>query len=249
MQGDLGRSAAGVIGSNSKETVASLIRGPLINSLVLAGVTIAVLIPLSLLLGTFLATRVGRPVDHGVSAATIGAISLPEFVTAAILIALFASFLGWLPPTSLIGTGDGPLTNPTILVLPVATLLAATTAQVVRMTRASMIEALRSEYVMAARLGGVSERRVLWRYALRNALVPTIQVITLNIQWLVGGIVVTETVFGYPGLGQALVNAVNLRDIPTVQSVALLLAAFYIAMNIAADLMVVYLVPKLRTAR
>jgi peptide/nickel transport system permease protein len=249
VQGDLGHSAASVAFSNSSETVGSLIRGPLGNSLVLAGITIAILIPVAVLVGTLLATRVGGAVDHGVSYATLGAISLPEFVTGAILIAVLATALGWLPPVSLIGPGDGPLTHPNILVLPVLTLLCATLAQIVRMARASMIEALRSEYVIAARLGGVSERRVLRSYALRNALAPTVQVIALNMQWLVGGIVVTETVFGYPGLGQTLVNAVNVRDIPTVQSIALLLAAFYISVNILADLIVLYLVPKLRTVR
>lgn len=249
LQGDLGRSFAGVADSNTKETVASLIGTPLRNSAILAGVAIALLVPLSLLLGAFMATRPGSLIDQAVSVGTIGAISLPEFVSGSILIAIFANLLGWLPPVSIIEPGQGPLSNPKILILPVLTLLCATLAQVVRMTRASMIEALHSEYVMAARVGGVPERRVLLRYALRNALAPTVQVIALNMQWLMGGVVVTETVFGYPGLGQSLVNAVNVRDIPTVQSVTLLLAAIYLAINIAADLIVVYLVPKLRTAQ
>lgn len=247
VQGNLGKSAAGVVGSNAHETVASLIRGPLGNSAILGGVTIALLIPFSLAVGMFSATRAGRRADQAISISTLGAISLPEFVTGSILIAIFATGLGLLPPVSLIGPGQGPLSSPTILVLPVMTLLAATLAQVVRMVRASMLEALRSDYVAAARLGGVNERRVLWRYALRNALAPTVQVIALNMQWLVGGIVITETVFGYPGLGQLVVNSVELRDIPTVQSVTLLLATFYIMLNIVADLIVTYLVPKLRT--
>jgi peptide/nickel transport system permease protein len=249
LQGDLGRSATGIGPAGGGATVASVIGGPLANSAVLAAVTVVVLVPLSLALGIFLATRSGRAVDHAVSVLTLGLISLPEFVTASLLIAIFASWLGVLPPVSLIGPGASPLSSPNILVLPVLTLLAATLAQVVRMVRATMVEALRSDYVMAARLGGVSERRVLWRYALRNALAPTIQVMALNVQWLVGGIVITETVFGYPGLGNLLVQAVNLRDVPTVQSVALLLAVVYIALNILADLAVTYLIPKLRTAQ
>jgi peptide/nickel transport system permease protein len=249
VHGNLGRSAESIIGSNSHETVASLIRGPLAHSAILAGITILILIPLSLMLGVLLATNAGKWVDHSISISTLGAISLPEFVTGSILIWIFATKLGLLPPVSLLGPGQSPLSNPKILVLPVLTLLAATLAQCVRMVRASMIEVLRSDYVMAARLAGVSERRVLFRYALRNALAPSVQVIALNAQWLVGGIVVTETVFGYPGLGQLIVNSINLRDIPTVQSVAMLLATFYIGLNIASDLIIIYLVPKLRTAQ
>ena len=111
-----------------------------------------------------------------------------------------------------------------------------------------MVEALRSDYVEMARLNGYGERSVVLGHALPNALGPTVQVFALNIQWLVGGIVVTEYVFGYPGIGQALVNAVAARDIPFVQSIALLIAAVYLALNIVADMLLILLVPKLRTA-
>jgi peptide/nickel transport system permease protein len=103
--------------------------------------------------------------------------------------------------------------------------------------------------VAVSRLNGFPERQVVWRFALRNALAPTVQVIALNMQWLVGGIVVTEYVFNYPGLGQELVTAVTARDIPLVQTIALLIAAFYFAVNIVTDIVLVMLVPKLRTAR
>jgi peptide/nickel transport system permease protein len=249
IHGNLGRSAASIIGSTSHETVASLIRGPLVHSAVLAGITLLLLIPLSLGLGVLLATRAGKWIDHVVSISTLAAISMPEFVTGSVLIWLFATELGIFPAVSLIGPGQGPFSNPNILVLPVLTLLCATLAQCVRMVRAGMIETLRSDYVQAARLAGVNERRVLFRYALRNALAPAVQVIALNAQWLVGGIVVTETIFGYPGLGQLIVNSINLRDIPTVQSVAMLLAVFYMALNIISDLLIIYLVPKLRTSQ
>ena len=135
--------------------------------------------------------------------------ALPEFVTGTILILVFALGLGVLPAVSLLTTGQSPLQHPEILVLPVATLLAASIAQTLRMVRAGMVDVLGSEYVQMARLNGFRERDVVLRYALRNALAPTVQVFALNIQWLVGGIVVTEYVFGYPGLGQALVNAVE----------------------------------------
>ena len=120
---------------------------------------------------------------------------------------------------------------------------------VIRMVRAGVSEAMGAEYVQMARLSGIPERRVVLRHALRNALAPTVQVFALTVQYLIGGIVIVETVFAYPGLGQGLVQAVVARDIPTVQGVAMLLAAIYIVINIAADLIVVLLIPKLRTSR
>jgi peptide/nickel transport system permease protein len=120
---------------------------------------------------------------------------------------------------------------------------------VIRMVRAGVSEAMRADYVEMARLSGIPEHRVVLRHALRNALAPTVQVFALTIQYLIGGIVIVETVFAYPGLGQGLVQAVVARDIPTVQGVAMLLAAIYIVINIAADLLVVLLIPKLRTSR
>ena len=248
LHGNLGKSAAGVLGGQAHQSVGALIGEPLRNSAVLALVTIVIFIPLALAIGVFAATRPGSLIDQVISITSLGAISLPEFVTGSILIVIFASSLGLFPAVSLIEQGQGPLSNPEILVLPVLTLLAATLAQVVRMVRANMLEALRSDYVTAARLGGVRERQVLVKYALRNALAPSIQVIALNIQWMLGGIIITEAIFDYPGAGTVFVSAVNLRDIPTVQSVTLLLAIVYIALNILADLIVTFLVPKLRTA-
>jgi peptide/nickel transport system permease protein len=117
------------------------------------------------------------------------------------------------------------------------------------MVRAGMVEALATDYVQMARLNGFRERVVIIRYALRNALAPSIQVFAQNIQYLIGGIIVTEYLFAYPGLGRELVEAVSIRDVREVQSLAIFVAAFYIVLNIVADLLVVLLVPKLRTPR
>jgi peptide/nickel transport system permease protein len=136
-----------------------------------------------------------------------------------------------------------------VLVLPVLTLLGASLAASIRMVRAGMVEVLRSDYVEMARLNGLPESTVIRRYALRNALGPSVQVFAQNIQYLVGGIVVTEYLFSYPGLGKELVDSVAIRDVRAVQSVALLVAAVYVALNILADLLVLLLVPKLRTRR
>jgi peptide/nickel transport system permease protein len=242
LHGDLGRSAASGI------PITTLISDPVKNSAILAGCAALLLIPLALVLGVLAATRAGRGVDHFISLSSLGATALPEFVTGTILILVFALHLNVLPAVSFLNPGQSPLQDPAILVLPVATLLAASLAQTVRMVRAGMVEALRSDYVEMARLNGYGERSVVLGHALPNALGPTVQVFALNIQWLVGGIVVTEYVFGYPGIGQALVNAVAARDIPFVQSIALLIAAVYLALNIVADMLLILLVPKLRTA-
>jgi len=243
LHGDLGQSAT------AHQPVLDLISGRIVNSALLALATILLLIPLSLFFGIIAATRAGRIPDHVISNVSLAVIALPEFVTGTLLALVFAVTLKLLPPVSLVLPGQSPLDSPQILVLPVATLLAASAAQTVRMIRAGMIEVLRSDYVQMARLNGFNERQVVLRYALRNALPPTIQVLALDVQWLIGGIIVTEYVFGYPGLGQGLAQAVSARDIPLVQSVALLLAAVFIAINIVADVFVIFLIPKLRTAQ
>jgi peptide/nickel transport system permease protein len=235
--------------SGEPTPISGLIGDRIRNTAVLALCTILLLVPLSLVLGVLSAMRAGRPVDHAVTGISLGLISLPEFVTGTLLILLLAQWLALLPAVSLIGIGESVFTHPSILVLPVLTLLAASLAQTTRMVRAGMLEVLRSDYVEWARLSGHRERDVVFRYALRNALAPTVQVIALNVQWLVGGIVVTEYVFGYPGIGQALVQAVSARDVPYVLSVGMLIAIVYIALNVIADLLVVLLVPKLRTAQ
>lgn len=241
--GDFGTSAANGV------PITTLIADPAKNSAILALCAAVLLIPLGLLLGVMAAFRAGRTLDHAVSTTSLAMTALPEFVTGTLLILVFALNLGVLPAVSVVPPGQSPLQNPEILILPVVTLLAASLAQTIRMVRAGMVEALRSDYVEMARLNGYDERDVLLRHAVPNALAPSVQVIALNIQWLVGGIVITEYVFGYPGLGQTLVNAVAARDVPFVQCIALLLAAVYLTLSIVADLLVVLLIPKLRTAQ
>jgi peptide/nickel transport system permease protein len=119
----------------------------------------------------------------------------------------------------------------------------------VRIVRTSVADALLSDYVEMARLNGVSEQRVITRFAVRNALAPTVQALAATAQWLLGGVFVVETLFSYPGIGRALVVAVTVRDIPVIQAAALLIAAFYITLNIIADIAIVLLIPKLRTAQ
>ena len=240
-QGDLGTSVA------SQLPVTTFISQRAGKSLVLALAALLVLLPVSFAFGVWAGVRRDRPVDHVISVASLALIALPEFVTGTLLVAFIAVTLKLLPPTSIIESG-GALSNPKLLVLPVLTLCVTAAPYVIRLVRAGVSEAMSADYVQMARLSGIPERRVVLRHALRNALAPTVQVLALTVQYLIGGIVIVETVFAYPGLGQGLVQAVVARDIPTVQGVAMLLAAIYIVINIAADLVVVLLIPKLRTA-
>ena len=171
------------------------------NSVILAVITALLMIPLSLGLGVLAAVLRGRWLDHVISVASLAAIALPEFVIGSLLVGVFFVGLDWLPPVAIVAPGANPLDHPAKLVLPIATLLLASLAAGVRMVRAGMVEVLQTEYVQTARLNGVSERRVLWRYALRNALPTSVQILAQNLQWLIGGIIITENVFAYPGIG------------------------------------------------
>jgi peptide/nickel transport system permease protein len=242
LTGDLGESLS------TGRPVTEIIGGKVRNSALLAGMTTLVLIPLSYLLGTLAAVRRYGSLDHGISYITLALIALPEFVVAILLVLTFAVVWPVLPAISFLGPEDGLLDTARALVLPVVALLAASIAHTTRMVRGSVIEALESEYVQMARLKGVPERAVVVRHALRNALVPSIQVMALAIGWLAGGVVVVEFVFQYPGIGQALVDAVSARDLPVVQVLALLIAAVYVVVNLFADILSIVLTPKLRTA-
>jgi len=153
-----------------------------------------------------------------------------------------------LPSISPVPPGSHPWDYPDELVLPVATLVIAVSPYVSRIMRASMIEVLESDYVEMARLKGLSERRVLWRHAVPNALAPTFQVAALNLAYLAGGIVVVEAVFNYPGIGLLLVESVRARDMPTVQAIALFIAALYVVLNLLADVATILVSPRLRTS-
>jgi peptide/nickel transport system permease protein len=246
VHGDLGDSSVGLAQGQKEAPVWDIISSPVKNSLILALVTAIFMIPLSLGLGVLAAVFAGRAIDHAVSIASLAAIALPEFVIGSLLVGVFFVWLDVLPPVALIPPGDDPLSHPTKLVLPVATLLLASLAAGIRMVRAGMVEVLQTEYVQTARLNGLAEPWVLWRYAMRNALAPSVQVLAQNLQWLIGGIIITENVFAYPGIGSTLVTAVGNRDLTLVQSVAMLIAVVYVLLNLVADLLVMLLVPKLR---
>jgi peptide/nickel transport system permease protein len=244
LSGDLGISLAG-----TRAPVTELLRDALVNTLVLAACTLLVLIPVALAIGLYSGVRAGRAGDRVASGAALTLTAVPEFVIGAVGVLLLAVYLPFLPAVSLVPPGTSPLSLPEVLVLPVATLVLAGCAYLIRIVRASVIEVMASEYVELARLSGVPERRVILRYGLRNALAPTIQAVAATAQWLIGGVFVVEFLFAFPGIGSALVNSVTVRDVPVVQAVSLFIAVTFILINLVADVATVLVVPKLRTAR
>jgi peptide/nickel transport system permease protein len=217
-------------------------------SLALLGLVALVGIPLSIALGIATALRRGRGFDTAVSVAALALAAAPEFVVGIGVIVLFATVVfHWLPPVSLVAPGASVLAKPEILVLPVLTLAVVVFPYLFRMMRASMIEVLDSDYIEMARLKGLSRRRLILVHALPNAIAPTVQVVALTFAYLAGGVVVVEYVFGFPGLGQGLMNAIVARDIPTIQCLVLLLAGFYVTVNLVADVIGVLVTPRLRT--
>jgi peptide/nickel transport system permease protein len=247
VQGDFGLSTA-ALAQGTREPVSSAIGTPIRNSLALAGLTLLLMIPLSLVLGTVAALRSGRAVDRAVSIGALALAALPEFLVGTVLVFVFFTQLDVLPALAQIPPGDTPLAHLDALIMPVLTLLAATVAVGARMVRATTIEVLGENYVAMARLHGLPRRRVIVRYALRNALAPNVQLLALLTQYLITGVIVVESVFAYPGIGQLLVQSVATRDVQMVAIIATLVAAVYILINIVADLAVTLLVPKLRTA-
>lgn len=243
LHGDLG------ISLSTQQPVSELVSGRLANSAFLVLMAALLAIPSAMAIGVVTAMRRDRLLDHATSTGMLVLAALPEFVIGLILILLFATGLfQWLPPVSNLAPGVPAWEFPDQLVLPVATLAIAVMPYVSRMMRNSMIEVLEADYVEMARLKGLTRRVVLLRHALPNALAPVLQVSALQLAWMAGGVVLVEYLFNFPGVGSALVNAVANRDIPVVQALTVIIGGFYVLVNLVADVLVVLLTPKLRTA-
>ncbi|MBA3381062.1 MAG: ABC transporter permease [Actinobacteria bacterium] len=243
LTGDLGTSLAANI------PVSELLGDRLLYSAFLMLIAALISVPLGIVIGAVSARRRDTAFDHTMSMTTLGLAALPEFVVGLTLVVLFSTTVfQWLPGVVVTEPGVGPWNYPKELILPTATLVIAVVPYTARIMRASMVEILESDYVEMARLKGLSERLVLWRHAVPNGLAPTFQVAALNLAYLAGGIVVVETVFNYPGIGLALVEAVQSRDMPVVQALALLIAGLYVALNMLADIATILVSPRLRTS-
>jgi peptide/nickel transport system permease protein len=242
LTGSFGESAA------TQEPVSELLSDRVANTAFLVLVAAVVAIPLSIGIGVWTAMRRDRSVDHVISTSSLVLAALPEFVIGIGLILLFAtSVFQVFPAVSLLAPDEKAWSDPSVVVLPAATLVLAVTPYISRIMRGSMIEVLESEYVTMARLKGLSERTVIWRHAVPNAIVPAIQVTALQLAWMAGGVVVVEFVFSYPGIGAAFIDAVDNRDMPVVQTVTMLAAGIYVLLNLLADLATIAVTPRLRT--
>ncbi len=241
LHGDLGESlvAPGVMVSQQLAANAKA-------SVFLAASATVLVIPLALLLGCLAGLNQDNFFDRVISLFSILAISLPEFVSATFLIIIFSLKLEWLPSASLIDTNVSFFSQFEYLVLPICTLALVLLGYVARMTRASVIETNGQAYIRAAVLKGLPRCRVVFHHLLRNALLPTVTVIAMNIGWLVGGLVVVETVFSYPGLGSLLMTGLTQRDVPLIQGAALVIVTAYMVFNLLADLSYRLLNPRLR---
>jgi len=243
VSGNFGTSAA------TQQPVSQLLSGRIANSAFLVLVAALIAVPLSILLGVIMAVRRDRPTDHVLSMITLALAALPEFVIGIALVLLFATNLSHLlPAVSLIAPGEHAWNQPNSVVLPAVTLILAVTPYISRIMRGSMVEVLESEYVTMARLKGLSNRTVIWRHAVPNAIVPAIQVSALQLAYMAGGVVVVEYVFSFPGIGASLVDAVGNRDVPVVQTLTIIIAAVYVVVNLVADLITIVATPRLRTA-
>lgn len=231
------------------EQVTGSIREPFVNSLILVAISGFWSVVLGTILGLVAAYRAGRRSDITLSFVMLGFSAMPFFVTGIFLILLFSvGVFHWFPAVSLVAPGTSPLADPASLFLPVLTLTLTLSPYVYRMVRATVSEALNSEYCELALLKGMSRTQVMLRHAVPTAIPSTVQVIGLCLLWLAGGIVVVESLFNYPGIGRRLVDAVSARDVPVIQACVLWLAAFYVLVNLVTDIIALLAEPRSRTA-
>lgn len=239
-RGDFGQSIV------MNKPAAELIGEALGRSALLASFSFLLVAAGGIALGLFAATHRGRAPDRILGLAQFALLAIPEFFWAIVAVLVFASRLNLLPATGYAPLGDGIGAWAAHLVLPVLVLSLGLVAHVSRLTRSSMIEVLDSRYVLAARARGFAERRVLWRHALPNALLPAITVLAIDAGLLIGGIVVIETVFAYPGLGRLLIFAIERHDLPLLQVGMMVVTAIYALANFVAEILYAVLNPRIR---
>ncbi len=226
--------------------VATLIGGRLSNSLLLAGITAAVSVPLALLLGISSAMLRGSVYDRVVGAATIFVVSVPEFLVASLAVLVFAVKLRWLPALAQAPQGHGLLDLLRGFAMPIVTLTFVIVAQMARMTRAAVIDTLAAPYVEMARLKGAGPIRIVLTHALPNAIGPIANAVALSLSFLLGGVIIVETIFNYPGIAKLMVDGVATRDLPVVQACALIFCAGYLLLVMLADIAAILSNPRLR---
>ncbi|MBK1836725.1 ABC transporter permease [Azospirillum sp. YIM B02556] len=240
LRGDLGRSLV------LEQPIAPILLEALGRSLVLAVVALAVVAVVGIGLGVLAAVRRGKLTDQLVSGVSYLGIAVPDFFWAIVLVLVFGSYLKLLPTGGYAPITDGFLPWASHLVLPVVTLVLMLLARIARLTRSSMIDVLQTNYVKFARAKGMPESVVILRHALKNALLPTITVLAIDFGLILGGVVVIETIFSYPGMGRLLLFAIQRHDLPLIQATILIVSAAYCLANLTADLLYAFVNPKIR---
>ncbi|NLS10487.1 ABC transporter permease [Nesterenkonia sp. MY13] len=238
--GDFGTSLV------SQEPVSEIVFGAFGNTLLIAVPAILIGVVLSVLLGVIAAVRRGRAADSGISVGTLVAMSIPEFVIATLLVLIFAIALPVFPAVVLSGSEATLGELLPAIWLPIITLVLAMAAYIVRATRSSTIDMMAGEFARTAELKGLRRRQVLTRHVVPNALLPVLPVIAINIAWLMGGVVVVESIFNYPGMGALMIESVSTRDLPVLQAIAIITAVVYVLANLAADLLSMIIDPRQR---
>ncbi|MBN2302938.1 MAG: ABC transporter permease [Anaerolineae bacterium] len=216
------------------------------NSFSLAVIAFAFIMPIALLLGILAGLREGSPADRAISLFSLITTSIPEFASGVFLILVFSFWLDLLPGASVFVDDSTPLENPKMIVLPILTLTLVEVGYVARMTRASMVEVMNAPYIRTAVLKGLPYRRIVFVHALRNALMAPITVIMLHVNWLVGGIVVVEAVYGYPGVGLYLLDSAMFKDINAIEAGSMVMVALAVSTQLIADIIYTFLNPRIR---
>ena len=242
LTGDFGSSLA------SSRPIADILGPRIFNTVLLSLFAFVLYIPFTLVPAIIQALTRDRGPDHALSVVTLVLLSMPDFLLATILLLAFVLWIPVLPAISLVDASSSVAEYLRAMTLPAVTLAIVMAVYAVRMLRDNLIEVLDSDYVRMAELKGLSRSRVLLRHALPNALVPTLNVTALNLAYLIGGVVVVERVFTYPGFGTLLIDSLQLRDLPVIEATVMIAALVYVAANLAADVAAILLNPKLRTS-
>ncbi len=238
--GDLGTSKAG------GAAIADMIGGRLGNTMFLAGIVAVISIPISVALGLIAAMHPGTMLDRILTFGTLSTISVPEFFIATFMVLIFAVNLHWLPAIAHINADDSFGEMMRGLAMPILVLTVVVAAQMIRMTRAGILNVMNSPYIEMAILKGVPRKRIILRHALFNAIGPIVNVIALNLAYLVSGVVIVETIFAYPGLAKLMIDGVQTRDLPLVQACAMIFCGTYVIPIIIADVISIVSNPRLR---
>ncbi len=245
LQRGLLRGDPGVSFFTRRPVAETLIRR-LKNTALLAGIAFLIVMPLALLLGLIAGLNEGKFIDRLLSISSLVATATPEFASGVFLILIFATWLKLVPGAVVIISDTSLSENPKMLVLPVLTLTLIELGYVLRITRASMVEVMRTNYIRTAVLKGLPRRRIVFTHAVRNALMAPITIIMLHVNWLIGGIVIVETLFGFPGLGRYILEAALFKDVFAIEAAAMLLVVIAVGTQLLADIIYTYLNPRIR---